>query len=93
MFTAEWDARTIRSRTDNVPSFSSAAQSNSCRYVTECSLAAKLSNYVCTLDNPLLDAWFGARKAASEFKDNFVTKAEYLECGAEYIKEHRLSNW
>ncbi|KAF1842593.1 actin-like ATPase domain-containing protein [Cucurbitaria berberidis CBS 394.84] len=42
----------------------------------------------------VLDAWRGAAQWAGkkESKQNFITKAEFLEKGAEYIKEHDLGN-
>lgn len=42
----------------------------------------------------ILDAWRGAAQWASkkESKQNFITRAEFLEKGAEYIKEHDLGN-
>ncbi|RWS17275.1 actin-related protein 5-like protein [Dinothrombium tinctorium] len=43
-------------------------------------------------ENPLLNAWDGARKAAMDFSDKFVSRQEFQDCGHEYIKEHRLSN-
>eukprot|EP01083_Nonionella_stella_P141693 437056_1 len=44
--------------------------------------------------DPLLDAWRGARKFANtpQFLEMSVSRAEYLENGGEYIKEHRFSN-
>ena len=44
--------------------------------------------------NPVLDAWYGARKwALSEaFPTYCVTKAEYEEKGGEYLKESCISN-
>ncbi|KAH7356267.1 hypothetical protein BKA66DRAFT_445927 [Pyrenochaeta sp. MPI-SDFR-AT-0127] len=42
----------------------------------------------------ILDAWRGAAQWAGkrESKQNFITRAEFLEKGAEYIKEHDLGN-
>jgi len=45
------------------------------------------------IGNPLLDSWYGAKKAATSFKDFFVDQAQYAEFGSEYIKEYKLSNW
>lgn len=44
------------------------------------------------IENPLLDAWKGARKLALSNSENFVTKAMYEEHGHDYILEHRASN-
>ena len=42
------------------------------------------------------DAWRGgrdfARSNADDGSDCFVTRQEFLENGAEFLKEHRLSN-
>ena len=45
-------------------------------------------------EDPVLDAWKGAAAWAREpgFKDCSVSRAEYDEKGAEYIKEHSLGN-
>lgn len=46
-------------------------------------------------DDPILDAWRGAAKWGSNkdlFKDGAITKADYLERGGEYLKEHVASN-
>ena len=42
----------------------------------------------------VLDAWRGAAQWAGrkESRRNFITKAEFAEKGAEYIKEHELGN-
>jgi actin-related protein 5 len=42
----------------------------------------------------VLDAWRGAAAWAGkrENRGNFVTRAEFLEKGSEYIKEHDLGN-
>jgi actin-related protein 5 len=42
----------------------------------------------------VLDAWRGAAQWAGrkESRKNFITKAEFAEKGAEYIKEHELGN-
>ncbi|XP_074654369.1 actin-related protein 5-like [Tubulanus polymorphus] len=47
-----------------------------------------------TADNPVLDAWLGARKLACSpiFKDCVITRADYQEKGGEYLKEHSRSN-
>lgn len=44
-------------------------------------------------DNPVLDAWRGAAQWSREpgFRDSSVTKEEYLEKGAEYLKVERTS--
>ena len=44
--------------------------------------------------HPQLDAWRGLAKFASssEGKAAMITRAEYLEKGGEYLKEHSLSN-
>ncbi|KAF2834738.1 actin-like ATPase domain-containing protein [Patellaria atrata CBS 101060] len=44
--------------------------------------------------DPLLDAWRGAAKWAqgAGAKSTFVTRAEFAEKGAEYIREHHLGN-
>jgi actin-related protein len=46
--------------------------------------------------NPQLDAWNGGRLFAEEVlsqdQDLMLTKAEYQECGAHYLKEHFCSN-
>ncbi|MCJ1428396.1 Nuclear actin-protein involved in chromatin remodeling [Sticta canariensis] len=44
--------------------------------------------------NPLLDTWKGAAQWSreAEFANYQVTKEEYLEKGAEYMKEHNLGN-
>ncbi|XP_013179735.1 PREDICTED: actin-related protein 5-like [Papilio xuthus] len=41
-----------------------------------------------------LDAWYGARDFAgsNEFEKYCITKEEYYEMGAEYLKEHHASN-
>lgn len=51
--------------------------------------------HVRTAKNPLLDPWHGMYKWANneeDSKDGYVTKQEYEEYGAEYIKEHGLGN-
>ncbi|ORY86793.1 putative chromatin remodeling complex subunit [Protomyces lactucae-debilis] len=44
--------------------------------------------------DPLLDAWRGAAKWASgaKWKQSSVTRAEYMEMGSDYMKEHDLGN-
>ncbi|KAL8899006.1 MAG: hypothetical protein Q9207_006415 [Kuettlingeria erythrocarpa] len=44
--------------------------------------------------DPILDAWRGAAQwaLASEVSQSFVTREEYQEKGAEYMKEHNLGN-
>jgi actin-related protein 5 len=44
--------------------------------------------------NPQIDAWRGATmwSRTPEARKAFLTKAEYLEMGSEYIKEHDLGN-
>ena len=46
--------------------------------------------------NPVLDAWYGARKWARTLSNNLrtvsVTTEEYDEKGGEYLKEHFASN-
>ena len=48
----------------------------------------------------LLDAWRGAAKwmtsapdVADVVRREFTTRAMYDECGGEYLREHRFSNW
>lgn len=45
-------------------------------------------------ENPSLDAWFGLRDLGrrSNLKEISLTKKDYLENGAEYLKIHDLSN-
>jgi actin-related protein 5 len=52
------------------------------------------SCHIFILDDPILDAWKGARKfAISPDRSRYsITKAEYDEYGGEYLKEHLLSN-
>jgi actin-related protein len=52
------------------------------------------SCHIFILDDPVLDAWKGARKfAISPDRSRYsITKAEYDEYGGEYLKEHLLSN-
>ncbi|XP_066295126.1 actin-related protein 5-like [Branchiostoma lanceolatum] len=50
---------------------------------------------VFTAKNAVLDPWLGARSMSvdpSRSAQMFLTRAEYLEKGAEYLKEHRASN-
>lgn len=49
---------------------------------------------VITASNPVMDAWYGARKWArsSALSIYSITKADYEEKGAEYLKEHCASN-
>jgi actin-related protein 5 len=44
--------------------------------------------------DPLLDSWRGMAKwsKSSQSKNSYLTKAEYDEMGADYIKEHGLGN-
>ena len=46
--------------------------------------------------NPVLDAWYGARKWARTLSNNLrtvsVTREEYDEKGGEYLKENFASN-
>ncbi|KAJ8712337.1 hypothetical protein PYW07_005179 [Mythimna separata] len=44
--------------------------------------------------NPSLDAWYGARDFAgsNEFESWCISKEDYYEMGAEYLKEHYASN-
>ncbi|XP_026726192.1 actin-related protein 5 [Trichoplusia ni] len=44
--------------------------------------------------NPCLDAWYGARDFAgsNDFENCCISKEEYYEMGAEYLKEHYVSN-
>lgn len=47
-------------------------------------------------ENPSLDVWHGMQKLANnkeDFEQTLITRAEYEECGPEYLKEHKLSNW
>ncbi|CEP62149.1 actin-related protein ARP5 LALA0_S04e08944g [Lachancea lanzarotensis] len=45
-------------------------------------------------EDPSVDAWKGMVKLSRSetYKDTFVTRHEYEEYGADYIKEHRLGN-
>ena len=45
-------------------------------------------------DDAILDAWRGAAKWAGkkENKTNFITRAEFMEKGGDYIKEHDAGN-
>lgn len=45
-------------------------------------------------ENPILDAWYGARKFSLSplLTTSSITRAEYEEKGGEYLKEHRTSN-
>ncbi|XP_013793211.1 actin-related protein 5-like [Limulus polyphemus] len=46
--------------------------------------------------DPVLDAWRGARiwsLTGDNLKSFSTTKAEYLEKGGDYLKEHPASNW
>ncbi|RLV95355.1 Actin-related protein 5 [Spathaspora sp. JA1] len=47
-----------------------------------------------TARNPILDAWHGMQmwSESEECQNGYVTKEEYEEYGAEYIKEHGLGN-
>ena len=49
-----------------------------------------------SLANPVLDAWFGARKWVRSLNGSLqtvsVTREEYNEKGGEYLKEHFASN-
>ncbi|XP_053380397.1 actin-related protein 5-like [Mercenaria mercenaria] len=49
---------------------------------------------VFTAENPSLDAWLGARQwvTSSGVGDVWITRAEYLEKGGDYLKEHVASN-
>ncbi|SCU86349.1 LAME_0D05754g1_1 [Lachancea meyersii CBS 8951] len=44
--------------------------------------------------DPFVDAWRGMAKLSQSdtYKETFVTRKEYYEYGADYIKEHRLGN-
>lgn len=44
------------------------------------------------IENPILDAWKGAKKCAHLYTNEFITKEEYLEFGSSYIKEYKCSN-
>ena len=54
----------------------------------------KSSFSVAVANQPVLDAWCGARKWATQpdFNDYVMTKAEYEEKGGEWIKEHFVTN-
>lgn len=42
-----------------------------------------------------VDAWRGMAKlsqAGSQYKGSYITRKEYQELGADYIKEHNLGN-
>lgn len=59
------------------------------------SLPAEHATSVRIAQDPLLDAWRGAAKWCTEgsaYRNSFVTRAEYDEMGAEYMKEHGLGN-
>lgn len=45
-------------------------------------------------ENPSLDAWLGARKWVNSggIGNVWITRAEYMEKGGEYLKEHIASN-
>ena len=46
--------------------------------------------------DPVLDAWHGARQWVANTPDLtavFMTRADYEECGGEYLKEHLASNF
>ncbi|KAF2097217.1 actin-like ATPase domain-containing protein [Rhizodiscina lignyota] len=57
-------------------------------------LPSEASLHVRTAQDPILDAWRGAAKWASEpsSKTAFITRAEFLEKGGDYLKEHEYSN-
>lgn len=57
-------------------------------------LPADLQLGVRRAKDPVLDAWKGAAQWAnsSESRPAFVSRAEYLEKGSEYIREHNLGN-
>ena len=47
------------------------------------------------LENPVTDAWKGARKWSlvdDNLKKYSITRLEYQEKGADYLKEHTCSN-
>lgn len=46
-------------------------------------------------ESPTLDAWLGARDFAQQedFHQFTTTKADYMEKGGEYLKEHSASNF
>jgi len=47
-----------------------------------------------SVQDPVLDAWKGAAQWArtEEAEQFWVTRAEYEECGGDYLKEHTASN-
>jgi actin-related protein 5 len=57
-------------------------------------LPAEQAIHVRKAKDSVLDAWRGAAAWAGkrENKSNFITRAEFLEKGSEYIKEHDLGN-
>lgn len=47
------------------------------------------------LENPVIDAWKGARKWSlvdDNLKKYSITRLDYQEKGADYLKEHMCSN-
>lgn len=58
------------------------------------SLPAEAPFRVRKAKDPILDAWKGAAKWAggASAKQGFVTRAEFLEKGGDYLKEHELGN-
>ncbi|KAG9872410.1 hypothetical protein KCV05_g23097, partial [Aureobasidium melanogenum] len=57
-------------------------------------LPADISLGVRKAKDPVLDAWKGAAQwaASPTSRQSFVSRAEYHEKGADYIKEHNLGN-
>lgn len=57
-------------------------------------LPAEQTLVVRKADDAVLDAWRGAAKWAGkkENKTNFITRAEFMEKGGDYIKEHDVGN-
>lgn len=49
---------------------------------------------VSVLPNASLSSWYGAKawSYTDEFKESLITRQEYEELGAEYLKEHKSSN-
>lgn len=57
-------------------------------------LPAEQSMHVRRANDSVLDAWKGAAQwvASSEAKEHFITRAEFLEKGSDYLKEHDMGN-
>ena len=49
------------------------------------------------VNNPRMDSWHGMREMLlsvdwRDLNEFYCTRAEYLECGGDYLKEHKCSN-